>query len=145
MGEVVQVFLVGRRGKFFAAVNNSRTEHDPAHPRHTLLILGHGADRSVFVAVNLESLAGSQVKKREHVATGQAGDERLPEIDAGLAALVGGFGRGPGLDARIEGPVVVPVLGLVGEVGHLRLPIDGDLVHGHGSGPPGRRYGHPPA
>src|SRR5512135_3708776 len=44
-------------------------------------------------------------------------------------------GRGPDREAAIEGPVVVPVVRLGGELGGLPLPRDRDRVLGHGISP----------
>ena len=73
---------------FLAAEPDFWPERDLRDCQTARLILGENANRLVYVGVHDQTLPGGDRQEGQHVATRQAGDERLLGIDAGLAALV---------------------------------------------------------
>ena len=87
-------------GTFSPPNVTSGPERHSGHGQAPCRILRQDTDRLVVVAVHDVPLAGGDGQERQHVAAGEAGDERLLGIDAPLVALVGGGGRGPDRDRR---------------------------------------------
>ena len=67
--QMMQLFFIRRHRQFVPAVADFWVERDQTDPWHAVFVLGHHADGFILVVVNLESMLGRQVKKREHVAT----------------------------------------------------------------------------
>src|ERR1700761_1237367 len=70
---VVEVLLLLRRGALCTAVDNPGLEGHGTHPRNTAFVFCHMPDCVVVIALDLESLAPSQVQEREHVAARERG------------------------------------------------------------------------
>lgn len=81
--KVVKTLPVCCRGQLFAAVGDLRIELNRANPRNALFILGHLPKCLVLVAIHLESLPGSQMQIREHVAARNRRDERFLRVNVG--------------------------------------------------------------
>jgi hypothetical protein len=90
-------------------------------------------DGTIGVAFDGKAFFAGDGEEGEHVAGGEGGDEGAFGIDAvGIAEEFLGGGGAEGV-AVFESPVMVPGVGLVGEIGvGISFPGEGGLVFGHG-------------
>ena len=135
MGEVVQLFLVGGSGKFLTAVDDLGIERHGADPRHALFIFGHRTEGFVFVAVHLESLPRGDVKKREHVATGDGSDVGFFRINVRRVRVWRRDNRrrwrSRNGQAAIEHPAMFAGILALEKFSTGAFPSDGGFVFGH--------------
>jgi hypothetical protein len=131
----MQMFFIHRHRQFISAENNFGVECHQTHPRHALFVFGHHTNGFIFIAVNLESLLGCQIKKREHVATRNRRDESLFGINVHWIRVGHGHNgwrrRCWNDETTIKRPGVFPRILALEKIGAGSLPFDRRFVFRH--------------
>ena len=135
MSQMMQMFFIRRRRQFISVENDFWIERHQTQPRHSLFIFGHHTNGFIFVAVNLESLFGRQIKKREHMATRNRRDECLFGINVRWIRVRDGHNRGRrrcwNSDTAVKRPSVFSRILALEKIRTGSQPFDRCFVFGH--------------